>query len=64
MKLKSKMPKVGEERFFEIKNPNWRHPIKMKGIVKAVQNRFTGLVVFEKGSVSEDEFILSVDSII
>lgn len=61
---KSKEDLVGKEVSFEIKNPNWAHAIKMKGRVKSVQNRFNGFLCIEKGSISEDEFLIRVESIL
>lgn len=66
MKLKNKIKnlKIGEEIKFEIKNPNWTNPITMIGKIKALQsNRFNGVLCIEKGAVSEDEFIIRVESI-
>lgn len=63
IKNKSKDIEIGEEITFDITNPNWSHPITMRGKVKALQKRFNGLVFIEKGAVSEDEFIIRVESI-
>lgn len=66
MKHKNKLKdyKVGQEITFEVINPNWKYPLTMKGTIKALQsNRFNGMVCIEKGAVSEDEFVIRVESI-
>ena len=66
MKIKNKIKdfEVGDNITFDIKNPSWKHPITMKGKIKAIQaDRFNGMVCIEKGAVSEDEFVIRVESI-
>ena len=61
--MTKKILKIGDEVRFELKNDNWKHNITMKGVVKEFSNKFGGIVYLEKGSVSEDEFIIRVDSL-
>ena len=65
-RLKNKLAglKVGQEVDFEIKNNAWKHPLGMKGIVKAVQNnRFNGMVCIEQGAISKEELIIRIESV-
>lgn len=57
-KTQKKMPKVGDEITFEIRQNMRENPIVIKGKVAAVNNNFGGHIYVEKGATTEEQFII------
>lgn len=61
--LKLKHLKVGQEINFNILCPGRQHPIAMRGKIGALSPLFGGHIHIEKGAVSQEEFIVRLETL-